>query len=177
MSFVDWVASGRPRGKDAGMRPYAVHMDATEDAASRRPAPPGDTRFILKRPLRRRLGARPADRLDEVAAGRVEVEDACRAAGAAEPVPCTGRGGDERTWAEDDGVLACSELDLAVEHEERVGMVGMRMRLDDEGLVEVDLDHRDLCGVDANEAVAVVPLMALALSGVADDGIGHPGSL
>src|SRR5439155_1188464 len=44
-------------------RSYAVHMGATEDAASRRSARPGDTRFILKGAL----SARDQDVFEELA--------------------------------------------------------------------------------------------------------------
>jgi len=46
--FVDGVGWAPPR-QGRRERPYAVHMDATEDTASGRPARPGDSRFTMSR--------------------------------------------------------------------------------------------------------------------------------
>jgi ribosomal protein L11 methyltransferase len=48
------------------------HMGATEDAASRRPARPGDTRFILRRVLRRVAIRVPLERAEEARAEWLE---------------------------------------------------------------------------------------------------------
>ena len=88
---------------------------------------------------------------------------------AAEAVADAGRCGDEAASAEDDDLVAGDELHLALEDEEGVGVVVVRVRLDDERLVEGDLDRRDLLRRHADEAVPVAALVALAVSGSADD--------
>src|SRR3954467_8823913 len=87
--------------------------------------------------------------------------------------PRAARRRDERAGAEHHRLVACGELDLPFEDEERVDVIGVRVRVDDEPLVEVDLDHRQLLGRDADQPVAVGALEVLALAGAADDHVGH----
>src|SRR4051812_25131578 len=116
-----------------------------------------------------------ADSLDEAAVRRVQVEDARASPGAPEPVPRAGRRGDEAAGAEHHRLVACRELDLPLEHEERVGVVVVRVGIDDERLVEVDLDRADVGQVDADQPVAVGAVVYLALAGAADDRFCHSG--
>jgi len=54
-------------------------------------------------------------------------------------------------------------------------VIVMRVRVDDERLVELHLDRADLLEVGADQPVAVAAGMHLAFSGAADDRLGHPG--
>ena len=97
------------------------------------------------------------------------------AAGASKAVARARRRRDESAGAEHDRLLAGGELDLALEHEERVGVVVVGVRVDDERLVEVDLDRADVLQVGTDQAVAVAALVQLSFAGTADDRLGHGG--
>ena len=53
----------------------------------------------------------------------------------------------EAARAEHDRLVAGGELGLALEHEERVGVVVVRVRVDDERIVELHLDRADVLEV------------------------------
>ena len=99
----------------------------------------------------------------------MEVEHACGSTGAAEAVPCARRRREQRSRPGANRVVADRELDLALEHVEGVDVVGVRVRVDREGVVELDLDDRQAGQVDPDHERAVVALETLAVAGPADD--------
>src|SRR5262249_37307946 len=123
------------------------------------------------RPLLVVVGAVVADPLDEPGVGRVDVQYACATAACVpEAVTRAGRRGDERARAEPSGVVACGELDLAFEDVEGIDVIGVRVRVDGERLVEGDLEHRHAGQVDADGERPVVAGENLAITGSADGG-------
>src|SRR4051794_14081081 len=144
----------------------------TSTSSSRRARTPSSTTTTTPGPGSPSVRS-AANRLDEAAVRRVQVEDACASAGTPDPVPRAGRRGDEAAGAEHHRLVACRELDLPLVHEERVGVVVVRVGIDDERLVELDLDRADIRAVGANQPVAVAPLVHLAFTGAADTGFRH----
>src|SRR5436190_24054245 len=105
-------------------------------------------------------------RVDEADARRVDVEhaDAVVVRGA-EAVDDVRRHREERAGADAVPIAGLEELDLAIEHVERVGVVGVGVRVDAlESRLEGELDHLEVpqLSEDATAAVAAVESLALA---------------
>src|SRR5438105_15965959 len=83
---------------------------------------------------------------------------------------------DSRTGADD--VFADRELDLAVEDVERIGVIRMRVRIDGEARVELDLAHGELWQSALDRDPPVTALEPLAACGARNQGVvGRPSPL
>ena len=97
----------------------------------------------------------------------MDVEEAGAAgAGVAESVSNSRRGGDEGAGADTDGLVADRELDLPLEDEEGVGLLGVDVRIDraELGLAR-ELDHLELVALRFDDEVTVLSGNRLALAG------------
>jgi len=97
----------------------------------------------------------------------MDVEKAGRAgAGVAEAVSHSRWGGNEGAGSGADDLVADRELELALEDEERIGLVFVHVRIDwaELGLAR-ELDHLELVPFRLDEEVAVLAGDRLALAG------------
>jgi hypothetical protein len=115
----------------------------------------------------------PAQPLGEAGVGSVDVEQPDAALGP-EAVPCSRDGGSEHArLCPADGVPG-HELDRALEHEEGVHVVGVRVRIDAfEAGGEAQLDHGQLGHDRLDAMLAHLAGRELALAREGDDGLGR----
>src|SRR5436190_14168374 len=92
-------------------------------------------------------------------------------AAVAEAVPRAGRRGQPRAGPYARGFRADGELHLTLEHEERVSLLVVVVRVDAEALVEADVEGGELRLVTENRDRPVRALVALAVAGAHDHGV------
>src|SRR5215212_11876025 len=154
--------SGRSGASSTAGGPTSPSPGATSTSSWRRGRTPSSTTTTTpadgSRSVRREGGGLPvADEVGEARVGGVQVEDArAAAAEAPEAMARSRRRGQELARLHDDRLVLARELDGAVEDEERVDVVVVRMRRHLERGVELDLDEGQLREREADRDDAVL---------------------
>src|SRR6478736_1850551 len=114
-------------------------------------------------------------RVDEAHARRVNVEQADGDATGTKAVHDVRRYREERPGADAMPFVVLEELDLALEYVERVGVVGVGVRIDAlEPRLEGELDHLEVRQLSEDATGAVATVEPLALARADEVGLFHP---